>query len=227
MSGVLSLYQKYYPDARSSDLFPGNSYNHDNVFNTTRGAMHLRQASNNLDAEVEIAAQSTLTYTRKGVVLTDGGDLCNFARLGESTRASDPTIAQTVNGIARNGSRISLLDPIGLYMDIPDFTGWVTPDGSDPRALWTSERGNPITRGSLRSSQKFNLSDVKIAGAKIAYGGQVAKLISVHLTGLATGSNVVKPTTVDVDQLRQVRSPAQILALKFGQSIKWASRTGR
>jgi hypothetical protein len=227
MTGVLSLYQKYYPDARTSDLFRGDSYDPNNLFNTTRGAMHLRQASNNLDAEVEIAAQSTLTYTSKGVVLNSGGDLCRLAGLGEQARASDPTIAQTVNAIARSGSRISLLDPIGLYMDAPDFTGWVTPDGSDPRALWSNERGNPMTRGALRSSSKFKLSEVKIAGANIAYGGQVAKRISVHLTGLATGPNVVTPTVVPVEKLPRAKSLLELLGVALGGHFKRPSRTGR
>jgi hypothetical protein len=226
-NGVLTLYQKYYPDARASDLFHGNTYNLNNTFNTTRGAMHLRQASNFLSAEVQIAAQSTLTYTSKGIVLQSGGDLCKLARLGEQARASDPTIAQTVNGLARNGYRISLLDPIGLYMDPPDFTGWVTPDGSDPRALWTSERGNPVTRGSLRSSQNCKLSEVKRAGRNIGFGGQVAKLISVHLTGLASGPNVVKPAIVPVEDLAPSNFHAQSLLMALGRPVKPPSRTGR
>lgn len=226
-SGVMAIYQKYYPDARATDIFHGNRYNPNNTFNTTRGAMHLRQVNNTLFAEVEIAAQSTLTYTLNGTVITDGGDLCKLARLGEQTRASDPTIAQTVNGIARTGSRISLLDPVGLYMDPPDFTGWVTPDGSDPRALWTNDRGNPMTRGSLHSSKNFKLSEVKIAGANIAYGGQVAKLISVHLTGLATGPNVVKPTIVPLDKVAKLKAAAQPSVLSLVRSVGRQSRTGR
>jgi hypothetical protein len=225
--GIIELYQKYYPDAQETDLFHGNRYNPDNVFNNTRGAMHLRQANNTLFAEVEIAAQSTLTYTLNGALVTDGGDLCRLARLGEKTRASDPTIAQTVNGIARMGSRISLLDPIGLYMDPPDFTGWVTPDGSNARALWTNDRGNPMTRGSLHSPKNFKLSDVKIAGTNINYGGQVAKLISVQLTGLATGPNVVKPTIVPLDKVSNLKSATQSFALLRGRSIARQSRTGR
>lgn len=226
-SGVLAIYQAYYPDVRETDIFHGNRYNPNSAFNTTRGAMHLRQANNTLFAEVEIAAQSTITYTLNGTVITDGGDLCKLARLGEKTRASDPTIAQTVNGIARTGSRISLLDPVGLYMDPPDFTGWVTPDGSAARALWTNDRGNPMTRGSLHSSKNFKLSEVKIAGATIAYGGQVAKLINVHLTGLATGPNAVKPTIVPLDKVAKLKAAAHPLTLSLARSVARQSRTGR
>jgi hypothetical protein len=225
-AGVLALYQTYYPDATESDLFTGGQYNHDNVFNTTKGAMHLRQAANDLSAEVEIAAQSTLTYTRQGAVLQDGGDLCNYASLGVSTRNSDPHIAQTVNGLARQGRRLSLLNPIGLYMsDAPDFTGWTTPDGSDPAKLWAVERGNPPTRGSLRSSSTVKLSDVTIGAQTIQYGGQVGERISIFLTGLYTAENTLVPTVVPVEHLTlaQVKMKLQAFVLRRDA----ISRTGR
>lgn len=226
-SGVVQLYQQYYPDATEAVLYHGGAYDPDNAFNLNQGAMHLRQAANYLSAEVQIAAQSTLTYTRRGVTLTSGADLCRYARLGVATRASDPHIAETVNNLARTGCRLSLLDPVGLYMDPPDFTGWVTPDGSDPKALWRTERGNPVTRGSLRSPGNFKLSDVKIAGQKIAYGGQVAKLISVHLTGLATGPHTVTPTVVPVESLHAAPASPALAAFAFVRLGRVASRTGR
>jgi hypothetical protein len=225
--GIVSLYQKYYPSAQKSDLLTGGRYNVDNVYNTTRGAMHLRQANNNLWAEVAIAAFSTLTYTLNGKVLTDGGDLCYYASLGERSRASDPHIAQTVNSLAREGRRLSLKDPIGLYLEPPDFTqGWKTPDGSDPAALWTIERGNPATRASLRSSANFKLSEVTIGGENIRYGGQVASLIQVHITGLYSAPNTIKATMVPVDAPIQVEG-TKLFALTLGGAKRISSITGR
>jgi hypothetical protein len=225
--GIVSLYQKYYPSAQKADLFRGGRYNRKNIYNDTRGAMHLRQVNNNLWAEVAIAAFSTLTYTLNGKTLTDGGDLCHYASLGERSRASDPNIAQTVNSLAREGRRLSLEDPIGLYLEPPDFAqGWKTPDGSNPAALWTIERGNPATRATLQSNSKFKLSDVTIGGENIRYGGQVANLIKIHLTGLYSVPNIVMPTEVPVDAHLQVDG-TKLFALTLGGAKKISSITGR
>lgn len=227
VNGVMALYQKYYPDAKVTDVFPGGRYDRNNVFNTTRGAMHLRQKNNFLSAEVEIAALSTISWTRNGQVLQSGADLCNYAGLGVATRASDPHIAETVNGVAQTGCRVSLQDPIGLYMDPPDFAGWKTPNGSPPAALWVNERGNPLTRASLRSAPGFKLSEVQIAGQNVQYGGQVAKLVGVHLTGLVSASNTVAPTRVPVESMA-IRSPSSTaLALLTLPTLRHFSLTGR
>jgi hypothetical protein len=220
----MALYRKYYPNASQAEVFPRQRYNPNNAFNTTLGAMHLRQRANNLWAEVAIAALSTPTYTKGGVVLQSGADLCNEAGLGVATRASDPNIAETVNGAAQAGCRISLTDPIGLYMEPPSFKGWVTPDGSPPKALWTNERGNPMTRGSLKSSPDFKLSQVKIAGQPIEYGGQVAKLIDVHLTGLVSTAGTVAPVQIPVERLP---SQSMTAAALFSLQGRKPSRTGR
>jgi hypothetical protein len=225
--GVMRLYNRYYPDAQETDVFPGGQYNPDNVFNNTRGAMHLRQVNNNLWAEVTIAALSTLTYTKGGVPLQSGADLCNEARLGVATRASDPHIAEIVNGAAQTGTRISLKDPIGLYMDPPDFTGWVTPDGSPASALWTSERGNPLTRGSLKSAANFKLGDVMIGGQCIAYGGQVAKLVNIQLTGLVSQAGTLTPTRVPVESLQTRAAQTNALALQVAPLRRTVTRAGR
>jgi hypothetical protein len=228
ISGVMRIYQQYYSQATAAEVFPGGEYNPDNAFNNARGAMHLRQVNNNLGAEVTIAALSTPTYTKDGVVLQSGADLCMQAGLGVATRASDPHIAETVNGAAQAGSRISLTDPIGLYLDPPDFTGWVTPDGSPAATLWTNERGQPMTRGCLKSSARFKLSEVLIGGQKIAFGGQVAKLISVHLTGLVSQPGAVPPTRVPVKAptTAAVAHPMALLSHALQQHIR-PSRTGR
>jgi hypothetical protein len=224
--GIVAIYQKYYPDAQKSDLFQGGRYDINNAYNTTRGAMHLRQKNNFLEAGVDIAAFSTLTYTRRGIVLRDGGDLCNYARLGVATRNSDPHIAQTVNSLARDGRRLSLVDPIGLYMDpMPDFTGWKTPDGSNPQDLWVVVRGTPPTRASLRSTPRFKLSDVTIGGQNIRYGGQIAELITIHLTGLYSAPNVLKPTIVPVEQLQAAKT--NVFAFTLSGQSKQLTLTGR
>jgi hypothetical protein len=227
-AGVMALYNRYYPDAQPNVVFPGGRYDPNNVYNNTHGAMHLRQVNNNLWAEVAIAALSTPTYTKGGIPLQSGSDLCNEAQLGVATRASDPHIAETVNGAAQAGARISLKDPIGLYIDPPDFTGWRTPDGSPASALWTNERGNPMTRGSLKSGANFKLGDVTIAGQKIVYGGQVAQLVGIHLIGLASQPGIVAPTSVPVEKLKALSAHASPLAAQFavpfGQRLR---RTGR
>ena len=106
---------------------------------------------------------------------------------------------------------------------VPDFTGWKTPDGSDPAALWHVERGNPVTRASLRSAAGFTLAQVTIGGRPILYGGQVAQHVTAHLTGRVSKANLIKPTIVPVESFSKPRTA--LLSLASGRVIH--SRTGR
>ncbi len=74
---VVSLYQSFVgPAVVKSDLVKVNgTYNINNKWNLTDGAMHLRQTNNTLPAEIKIAAASTITRTDKdGSIVTSGAD---------------------------------------------------------------------------------------------------------------------------------------------------------
>ncbi|KAK7426016.1 hypothetical protein QQZ08_007464 [Neonectria magnoliae] len=94
---------------------PGNPY----VLTTVNPGciMHLAQPNNTLGAEVDIAAQGTVIRKDKdGNVITDKVKLCNCSKYGQATRNSDPQIGASINGLARGGNKISIADPVGIYM---------------------------------------------------------------------------------------------------------------
>jgi hypothetical protein len=139
---LLQLYRQFVsPGVQMSDLFVGQTYDRRNKWNSMHGAMHLQQSANTLSAEIYIGGDATVLREKQGQILTDAGDLIECARYGEALRASDPHIGSEVNALARQGYAITLQNPVGLYMEKPDTTGWQTPDGTDPATFWTRLRG--------------------------------------------------------------------------------------
>ena len=94
-----------------------------------------------------------------------------------------------MNALARLGATITLSNPVGLYMDHIDLSGWEAPDGGPVTDLVSIVRGQPgmIERLEVQvpSERGFSVSDLKIAGEPIQYGGQIAQCITVKLTGTA------------------------------------------
>jgi hypothetical protein len=188
---LLALYQKYVsPQVLMADLFVNGNYNRLNKWNTKNGAMHLNQRNNTLGAEINIAAQATILRQQGGVILTDPDRLIRCGLYGAPGRASDPTIGAAVNALARDGFLVTLQNPVGLYIDSLDTTGWKKPNGSpvDP-GYWQIFRG--VTGKILRAvyevpaGEGFAVGDISIGGEKIEFGGQIAEKITMKLTGLA------------------------------------------
>jgi hypothetical protein len=187
---VLELYRRFVsPEVQLDDLFQNGQYNRLNKWNTSRGAMHLNQRNNTLRAEINIAAAATILREDNGQLLTDADDLIQCAKYGQAGRASDPLIGADVNELARSGFAVTLLNPVGLYIDSLDTTGWVTPNGKPASQFWKSIRGKPdlTVRAvfEIPSEEGFTVSDAKIGGSNIEFGGQIAEFIDVKLTGLA------------------------------------------
>ncbi|HEY9022648.1 MAG TPA: hypothetical protein VIP05_00015, partial [Burkholderiaceae bacterium] len=105
-------------------------YNPYNRWNTTDGIAHLACPPNSLFAEITLAAESSLPYKVGGRLLTDPEELTCMARLGDPDRHSDPAIAGSINALVRLGARVSLANPVGIYMDHVDTSGWEFPDRS-------------------------------------------------------------------------------------------------
>jgi len=194
---VVALYQKYVnPSATKAELFPGGTYDPLNKWNTGSGAMHLIQVNNTLGAEVNIGAFATIKRKdANGVPITDADKLIRCAGFGAPGRASDPHIGDIVNGLARQGYSITIKNPIGLYIHAIDLTGFSKPDGTPiTPAYFTITRGSvgqglraifAVPPGETANGEKFTVSDIAIGGVKIAFGGQIAKHISIKLTGVA------------------------------------------
>src|SRR5439155_323171 len=121
--------------------------------------------------------------------------LIRCARYGVEERASDPHIGSEVNRLARDGYSITLRNPVGLYIDKIDLAGITKPDGTGVTPSYFQPlRGDAgqilravfkVPAGEVSGGQPFTVSDLKIAGMPIQYGGQIAKQISMKLTGVA------------------------------------------
>lgn len=197
---LLALYQQLVsPSVQMADLFKNGVYNPRNKWNTTDGAVHLTHPANTLEAEINIAAQATVLRARKGQPITDQDALICCAAYGVPGRASDPTIGGNVNALARQGASITLANPVGLYIDSLNTTGWTTPDGTSASAFWSIVRGAAgaglRARFEVHAAKGYTVSDIKIGGVAIQFGGQIAEHITMKLTGVAcrVGASHNKP----------------------------------
>ena len=206
---VLALYQQYvHPSATLDDLrvqadfvspfgpLKKGDYNPHNKWNTTHGIMHLSAPPNALTAEINLAAVATVLYEdRHNNPVVDPDAFIAGTGMGGANRNSDPTIAATVNVLARAGAVITLTNPVGLYMDHIDTAGWEIPGGLTPRDCVKVVRGEARLMERLvvkMPTDEFDVSDIKIAGVPITYGGHIAECITVKLTGTAAALGSVK-----------------------------------
>jgi hypothetical protein len=149
-----------------------------------------------LTAEINLAAVATVLYEdAAGDATVDPDALMAGTGMGGSNRNSDPTIAATVNVLARQGAMITLANPVGLYMDHIDVAGWELPGGHAAADWVRVVRGQErlIERLVVQSpTEEFDVSDVRIGGVPVVYGGQIAECITVKLVGAAAALNSVK-----------------------------------
>lgn len=165
-------------------------YNPYNKWNTTHGIAHLGAPPNSLTAEIQLGADATvLRHDSLGRLLVEADPLICCAAYGGPDRNSDPTIGAGVNALARLGAYVTLKNPVGLYMDHIDLSGWKARDGKDVTDCVHVVRGMPqmIERLVVEVPEErgFTVSDITIGGVPINYGGQIAECITVKLTGLA------------------------------------------
>jgi hypothetical protein len=170
-------------------------YNPYNKWNTTHGIMHLCAPPNALTAEINLGAMSTVVFEDEhGALVVDPDAYITGTGFGGPNRNSDPTIAATVNVLARLGAMITLANPVGLYMDHIDLAGWQTPGGVSPSDCVRVVRGQPdaIERLVVQfPTDEFDVSDIRIGGVPIRYGGQIAECITVKLVGTAAALGTV------------------------------------
>lgn len=192
---LLSIYQQLVsPQIQLVELLDSNGdYNPYNKWNTTDGAVHLIQPNNTLGAEINIAARATVLRQKNGQVVTDPNVLINCSGFGQAGRASDPHIGDEVNKLARSGFAITLANPVGLYIDSLETTGWVTPNGKPAAQFWSIIRGTPgmVVHATFEvpAAEGYLVSDIKIGGIPIQFGGQIAENINMKLTGIACRQN--------------------------------------
>jgi len=199
---LLGLYQKFIsPAVKKAELFSGSQYQKLNKWNTHDGAMHLTQSANNLYAEVILAAQATVRRKDSaGVEVTSAIPLTKCASFGDERRNSDPAIGAGVNGFARQGRKITLANPVGLYIDHLDDAAFRLPDGAPTTGWFQVLRGSP--GHTLRAvfapppGSAFTVSDVTIDTAAVKFGGQIAQHITMRLRGVASVDNTIHNSPV-------------------------------
>lgn len=184
------------------------AYNDLNRWNstTTDGAVHLISNPNALSAEIFLAGQATiLRQDTEGDPITDNNQLINCSRYGTPNRNSDPTIGAGVNGLVRgtgasgSGVRISLKNPVGLYIQEPSFDTYQlplsAPSDTQPSDYWKVVRGRRRQDGDkidyilhavyeVPEELGFTVSDITINGFNIEFGAQITQTFQVALAGL-------------------------------------------
>ncbi len=189
-------------DVRRRQLaFPDGSYNRFNRWNSTHGIVHLSNFPNSISAEIQLAAESTILRRRHAdhddgayaarhdhaTLVTNADELICSGGFGEADRNSDPTIGATANALARLGAKLTLADPVGVYMDHIDVSGWSLPGGVKGADCFKIERG---TRGMIErlvveapDGSGVLLGDMTIGGEIVRHGGQIAECITIKLLG--------------------------------------------
>src|SRR5439155_9648130 len=176
-----ALYQTFVnPAVQPANLkTPGGPYDPLNEWNTVRGSMHLTHPANNLFAEVFLAATATVRRSQHGAEITRSIPLIKCSRYGDETRNSDPAIGAAVNGLARDGRHVTLANPVGLYMSGFNGAG-LTLNGQPAGGFFKLVRGAfPLGLRAVYqltpelAAQGLTVSDVKIGGSPIHFGGQL------------------------------------------------------
>jgi hypothetical protein len=122
----------------------------------TGGAMHLTSTPNTLQTELNLAGSATVQRT---IGNGDPQALICCGQYGQNFRHSDPHIGQAVNQVVSGGNAkatVCLANPLGLYMQVPDFSGWslnpaaTFPPNAKPSDVYQIVRGaaslvDPVT----------------------------------------------------------------------------------
>lgn len=199
---------------------PLNVWNRGTVMSDNGGgAMHLTATPNSLQTEIGLAAAATV-QRRQGNA--NGSELICGSQYGQIYRNSDPHIGQIDNQIVGLGFRVSLANPIGLYLQRPDFRTWRLPDdpnlptGAKPEDLYRVIRGHDTLEGFpdtynfilharleipeawKRAGISFQLEDVTINGESIRWGAQVLQTFNVSLFPMAIESEKPAPRMPNV-----------------------------
>ncbi|MGY1636880.1 hypothetical protein ACI78V_09525 [Geodermatophilus sp. SYSU D00742] len=181
---VEALYQQHVdPRVRWEELTnPDGTYNRSNRWTTTRGIMHFVNSANDVTIAVGLAQTgAAATVPDPGVpdavVARD-----NFEMATRGENAADDYLVREVAALARSGLDITVHDPVGLYIDGWDDTGWTKPDGTPVGDYWTITRGRPgaVLRldYEVPPEEGFQVGDIRIGGRPVVHGGQLAE----HMT---------------------------------------------
>lgn len=192
---------------------PLNKWNSGPISNDNLGgAIHLTSTPNTLQTEIGLATAATVQ--RNNPSGTTGNtiwpsrsynDLLCDAQYGQKNRNSDPNIGGTVNNLvtgnvilpALGPQVVTLADPPGLYIQMPDFTHYDTPDGTNAATFWKIVRGsktlndqygNPMPGNfilhavfEVPADKNYTISDITIKNQNIDWASQVASTFKMQI----------------------------------------------
>ena len=183
---------------------PLNKYN-----NGSGGAMHLTSTPNTLQTEIGLATSSTLQRVSGNA---DEDKLICCGVFGQNFRNSDPHIGGSVNRIVQAGFQVTLTNPPGLYIQMPNFSQYkYNGKPVEARKFWTIVRGTETlvneygdtlpgnfilhARFEVPKSYGFRVGDMTIAGQPIQWGGQIAQTYNMQIvaSALPMKAGPVKP----------------------------------
>lgn len=236
---LLQLYHQYISkEVKASDLEWINNesqkhYHPYNKWNTTLGAMHLNCPPNSLEAEIQLASDATVIRNPQASANADS--LIKCAQYGNAGRNSDPQIGYNVNLLAMQGNVITCNNPIGLYMQDVQTTGWYNSHKKESIPYETLIKLLNFSRGhkspgylkitvsipdDLKDQFPNGFADILIDGDVLVYGGQIAKKITMQLTatygklpGTVKGPiEACIPPDGTTDEAKTVNAPANTLS---------------
>lgn len=194
------------------------------------GAIHLTSTPNTIQTEIGLATAATvLRNNPNGGTLWPSSEfnplLCD-AQYGQKNRNSDPNIGGNVNTFVNSGNVVTLADPPGLYIQMPDFTTYQTPDNTDAAEFWTIVRGSESlnTQGGTEltgnfilhavfevpDSKNYTVSDITVGGQPIDWGSQVAATFKMHIVASAFKDTVPAGHPAVADAPNPLAQPQQL-----------------
>lgn len=161
--------------------------------------MHMGFGPNTLNAAIALSAEATWpSVDNQGNIITDEQGLIDCRGYGARERHSDPHIGAQINSLVRAGHEVSFGGPAGLYIDAIDLSDFEVPNGVQATDLFRVIRGDKdhMMRVVFEAPKDsgFNLSDVRIGGNKINFGGQIAEKITIRVRGIARKADKVPPS---------------------------------
>lgn len=189
---------------------PLNKWNSGTVSDDTKGgAIHLTSTPNTLQTEIGLATTSTVQRFNPPTTPSDNtfwpssqyNDLICVGVFGQRFRNSDPNIGGNVNNFVTSANMVTLANPPGLYIQMPDFSNYKTPDGTDASSFWTIVRGSQTLEdenGNLLpgnfilhavfevpESKGYTVSDITISNQTIDWASQIASTFKMQIVASA------------------------------------------
>ncbi|KAF5378429.1 hypothetical protein D9757_011157 [Collybiopsis confluens] len=203
---LVQLYQNLHPgvEIRREDILVNGVYNPQNKWNSgteTGTIMHLIQRNNTLSAQVDLGGRATILRVREdGQPIIDRDELVRCSDFGNANRNSDPTIGAAINAFAREGHKLTIANPVGLYIDSVDWAPVHPPaghDDDDPQEFWKWTRGRSghFVRGEFEvpPGKGYVVGDMFVRNVPLEFGGQLADLIKISIRARVAGPPDIVP----------------------------------